>query len=326
MTVTLDDIQQARERLARYLPPTPLERANGLPEAAGEVWLKLENLNHTRSFKVRGALNAMLCLPEAERTRGVIAASTGNHAQGVAFAARLLGVDARIVMPTTASKRKIAGVKRLGAQAIMHGDSYEEAEAEARRMQREHGFAFVSPYNDPRVVAGAGTVGLEIAEAIPHVARVIVPVGGGGLISGIATALKTLRPGVEIVGVNPTVAPSMIAELNGDPPPLTHDTFADALPGAIETRSITIDIARARVDRWVTVEETAIARAMRWFVAEHGWIAEGGGIVGAAALRENLLPRIDGVTVVVVSGGNVDIGILSMALNTPETVVADAPP
>jgi len=305
MLPTFADVERARERLRPYLPATPLEEAVG---AAG-LWLKLENANRTHSFKCRGALNAMLLLDDAARARGVVAVSSGNHAQGVAWAARMLGIQSRIVMPEGVSRRKLAGVRRLGAEAILFGDTYEDAEREARRLCLELSATWLSPYNDAHVVAGAGTVGLEILEQLPHTARIIVPVGGGGLIAGIGLAAKHARPDIEIVGVNALASPDMYNEFYQLELPLGHDTLADALPGAIEAGSITRDLASQVVDRIVLVSEEDIRRAMQAMIFEQGWIAEGGGVVGLAAV-ENGSVELDRPTVAVITGGNVDADVL----------------
>jgi threonine dehydratase len=306
-----EQFTQARERLRPYLTPTPMELAPTLGE---NVWLKLENANKTHSFKARGALNAILSLAENIRARGVVTVSTGNHAQGIAYAAQLLGVRACIVMPNYAARRKVAGVRRYGAEAILHGDSYDAAEMEARRLEQAQGMTYVSPYNNPDVVAGAGTVGLEVYDVLPSVERVIVPVGGGGLISGLGAALKSLKPTIEVIGVNPLASPDMYNIFYQLEHPVTHETLADALPGAIETDSITLELAHQYVDRIVLVSEEAIARAMRWMVFEQGWIAEGGGVVGVAALQSGTIEP-GGVTVVVISGGNVDGDVLRRVLD-----------
>lgn len=302
LPVTLTDITAARERIRPYLDPTPLEAALTLGEG---TWLKLENLNKTRSFKARGALNALLSLDDTARSRGVVAASSGNHAQGVALAASLLGVGARIIMPTYTARRKIAGVSRYRAEAVLHGATYDEAEAEARRIEREEGLTYISAYNDPRVIAGAGTIGLEIADALPTARRIIVPVGGGGLISGIAVALKSLKPDITIIGVNAAESPEMYRAFYGLDLPASPDTLADALAGDIEAGSITLTIVSMLVDRIVLVSEQDIARAMRWLIYEAGYVGEGGGVVGLAALLSGALePQAEDV--VVISGGNVD--------------------
>ena len=188
--VTLGDIIRAGHRLAPHLPPTPLEAA---PELGESIWLKLENANKTHSFKIRGALNAILSLSPQERSRGIIAASSGNHAGAVAYAAHLTGASAQILMPKTTPMKKVNNVKRYGADALLVGDNYDEAEAEALRRVRAGG-TWISPYNDPQVIAGAGTIGEEILRQLPAVQRVLAPVSGGGLIAGVAVAVKELNP------------------------------------------------------------------------------------------------------------------------------------
>lgn len=311
MSVSLTDIEAAAERLRPYLPPTPLEPAPNFDS----VWLKLENANKTHSFKVRGALNTMLSLTPEERARGIVAVSTGNHAQGTAYAAHLLGLRAQVIMPEYAVRRKVAGVRRWGAEAVLFGETYDAAEIEARRIEREEGKTFISPYNDPRVVAGGGTVGLEIMVVLPRVDRVIVPVGGGGLISGIGCAVKSRFPQAEVIGVNPAESPDMYNIFYDLDLPLGHDTLADALPGEIERGSITRDLVRQYVDRIVLVSEHDIARAMRWLVYDAGWVGEGGGVAGIAALMNGAIePAPNRTTVVVITGGNVDADTLRAVL------------
>jgi len=302
--VELADILRAQMRLKHYLQPTPLEHAPGL---GAQVYLKLENANKTHSFKIRGALNAILSLTEAERSAGIIAASSGNHAQGVAYAAQLVGAAAQILMPEHTPKKKVNGVRRYGAQPVLFGENYDEAEAEALRRAREDRLTYVSPYNDPQVIAGAGTIGLEIVAALPDVERVVVCVSGGGLISGIATAVKALRPSAEVVGVNAQAAPAMYNVFYDTQHPQNWDTLAEALSGEIEAGSITIPIAEQHVDSMVLVSEEQIAAAMRWLLSEQGWLAEGGGVVGVAALLYQVIPDNDCLTAVVISGSNVDL-------------------
>ncbi len=305
----LADVALARYRLAPYLQPTPLEPALGL----ADVWLKLENTNPTHAFKIRGAFNALLALDEAARARGIVTASSGNHAQGIAYAAHRLGIKARVLMPPYTAKRKIAGVQRWGAEAVLFGDEMGETEREARRIERDEGLTCVSAYNDEHVIAGQGTIGLEILDALPQVERVVVPVGGGGLISGIALAIKALKPSVEVIGVNAAVSPDMYNFFYQAKLPLSHETLADALPGEVEAGSVTFDLVRRYVDRIVCVDEAAIAEAMRWMLAQQGWLAEGGGLVGVAALQSGVIAP-DGATAVVISGGNVDAETIARVL------------
>lgn len=309
--VTSADVQAARQRIAPYLHPTPLEYAPDL-----DVWLKLENANRTHSFKVRGALNALLSLSEAERAKGIVAASSGNHAQGVAYAAHLLNARAKILMPMHTPLRKVNGVRRYGAEAVLFGANYDETEAEARRLEKAEGLTFVSPYNDPMIVAGAGTIGLEMIDELPNIQRVIVPVSGCGLISGVGLALKAHNPAIEVVGVSSVSTPALYNFRHGTNLPQIWDTLAEALSGEIEAGSITFELTQQVVDQVVLVSEEAIAEAMRWIVFRAGWVVEGGGAVGIAALLSGVLKADERLTAVVLSGGNVDEDTLRRVLKT----------
>lgn len=304
------DIVEAQMRLRPYLPPTPLEFA---PNLGNAVYLKLENANKTHSFKIRGALNAILSLDKAARERGIVAASSGNHAQGVAYAAQLVGAQASILMPHHTPKKKVNGVLAYGAEAVLYGSNYDETEAEALRMAKEDAATYVSPYNDRMVMAGAGTIGLEIVEQLPTAERVLVCVSGGGLIGGIATAIKTLRPNCEVIGVCAESAPSMYNVFYGTDKEENWDTLAEALSGGIEEGSQTIPVAQKYVDKIVLVSEEQIAAAMRWMLGTQGWLVEGGGSVCVAALLHDIVPN-DKVTAAIVSGGNVDLETLEKVL------------
>jgi threonine dehydratase len=248
----------------------------------------------------------MLALDDDSRARGIVTASSGNHAQGVAYAAHLVGARARILMPVHTPRRKVAGVQRYGAEAVLFGDNYDATEAEGRRVERDEGLTFVSPYNDPQVVAGQGTIGLEILDELPQVERVLVPASGAGLISGVALAVKSLRPSVEVIGVNAESAPALYNLFYATSRPQVWETLAEALSGEIEAGSITLDLSRRYVDRVVCVSEQAIAQAMRWMIEEQGWVAEGGGVVGVAAFLSGVVPSDSRPTAIVISGGNVD--------------------
>lgn len=311
LPVTLADIVNAHQRIAPYLPPTPLEAA---PDLANNTYLKLENANKTHSFKIRGALNAFLSLDDSARERGIVAASSGNHAQGVAYAAHLVGAKAQILMPKHTPQKKVKGVQRYGAEAILFGDNYDEAEAEGLRRAREEGLTWVSPYNDARVIAGAGTMGIEIVQQLPDVERVVVCVSGGGLIAGVATAVKSLRPDCKVIGVNALSAPAMYNVFYDTDKPEVWDTLAEALSGDIETGSITVPIAQHYVDDIVLVTEEQIAAAMRWMMGVQGWLVEGGGAVGIAAMLHGVIPDNGKKTAVVVSGGNVDLSTVRQVL------------
>ena len=309
MNLPLADIVRAQHRLRPHLQPTALEPA---PDLGGNVWLKLENSNRTHSFKVRGALNAILSLSDDERKQGIVAASSGNHAAALAYAAQLTGASAQILMPRTTPQKKVKNVGRYGAEAVLFGDNYDEAEAEALRRAAERG-TWVSPYNDARVIAGAGTIGLEILEQLPQVERVVVPVSGGGLIAGIAAAVKQLDPAIEVVGVNAKSAPAMYNVFYEATHPQVWDTLADALSGDIEAGSITLPISQRYVDKIVLVSEAEIVAAMRLMLAA-GWVVEGGGAVAVAALLHGIVPADGRATALVVSGGNVDLAVLRRVL------------
>jgi len=301
--ITLGDIIRAQHRLKGLLQPTPLEAA---PDLGENIYLKLENTNKTHSFKIRGALNAVLSLDDVARQKGIVAASSGNHAQAVAYASHLTDTKAQILMPKHTPQKKVNGVKRYNAEAILFGDTYDEAEAEGLRRGREDGLTWVSPYNDPHVIAGAGTIGAEIIEQLPDVERVVVCVSGGGLIAGVATAIKELKPDVEVIGVNAESAPAMYNVFYESHKPQVWETLAEALSGEIENGSITVPISQKYVDDIVLVSEAQIANTMRWMINVQGWVVEGGGTVGVASLLHDILPRDGRVTAVVVSGGNVD--------------------
>jgi threonine dehydratase len=310
--LVFDDILAAKERLKAYLSPTTLEAA---PDLGEEIYLKLENTNKTHSFKIRGALNAILSLDEEARSKGIVAASSGNHAQGVAYAASLVGLSATILMPRHTPKKKIRGVLRYGAEAALIGNNYDESEAEALRMAHEEGYTYVSPYNDRWVMAGAGTIGIEIVEQLPNVERVLVCVSGGGLIGGVSTAIKALRPDCEVIGVCAESAPAMYNEFYGTKLPENWDTLAEALSGAIENGSMTIPVSKAHVDKIVLVSEAQIAAAMRYMVEIQGWLAEGGGCVGVAAVMHEVVPKDGKPTAIIISGGNVDVDNLRKILS-----------
>lgn len=311
MNLPLGDIVRAQHRLRPLLQATALEAA---PELGSNVWLKLENCNQTHSFKIRGALNAILSLSADERGRGIIAASSGNHAAAVAYAAQLTGASAQIVMPRTTPQKKVKNVQRYGAEAVLFGDNYDLAEAEALRRVAQ-GRTWVSPYNDASVIAGAGTIGLEILEQLPQVERVVVPVSGGGLIAGIAAAVKQINPAIEVIGVNAQSAPAMYSAFYEAARPQVWDTLADALSGDIEAGSITLPISQRYVDKIVLVSEAEIAAAMRFMLEVAGWVVEGGGAVAVAALLHEVVPADGRATALVVSGGNVDLAVLRGVLS-----------
>jgi threonine dehydratase len=310
--VTLGDVYAARRRMGSWVRKTPFEYSALLSEmTGGEVWLKLENRQITGSFKIRGASNRIALLTPDERRRGVVATSSGNHAQGVAYAARQFGVKAAIVVPNNTPKVKMNAIRALGADLTVHGDEYMEAERLAQKMSREGSITFLSPYNDPDLIAGQGTVGLELVEDIPSLDAVLVPVSGGGLISGIATVMKAASS-TEVIGIQTIASPVMHESVKAgriiDIP--MHNTVAEGLHGGIEQGSITFPICQSLVDSWIDVKETTILDALRLMLLHHHEVIEGSGAVGVAALMEDP-HRFKGRCVgVVISGGNVDEELL----------------
>ncbi len=300
--LNLFDVLSAQHRIREYLSPTPLETAIDLGE---NIYFKLENVNPTHSFKIRGALNAILAQENTAREKGIIAASAGNHAMGVAYGASLTGAKATIVMPAQAPKRKIHGAERYGATAILHGDIYDDAEDYARKLEQQQGKLFISPYNDPYVLAGQGTISLEIFEQLPSVKRIIIPASGGGLLGGVAMAAKLVNPDIEIIGVQSVATPAMYNLFYDEQLPQLN-TIADGLAGDIETGSITIPICKTYTDHIVLVEEAKIEEAIHWMFRTHGWVIEGAAAVGIAALLSQKITHDDRETIIIISGGNID--------------------
>ena len=305
---TLEQISSARERVSHELHVTPVTRATLLGNEAGvELFLKCENLQKTGSFKARGALNKLTVLDPAARERGVVTVSAGNHAQALAWAAGVVGVHATVVMPATASKAKADASAAYGAEVIRHGSAF-DAFDRAQSLATERKLTFVHPFDDEDIMAGAGTTGLEILEQAPDVETVIVPVGGGGLIAGIAAAIKQRRPAVRIYGVEPVGAAAMRDSLDrGHAVRLqVVDTIADGLAAPM-AGTLTYEVVRRYVDDVVLVTDEEIATAVRALLMRTKLLAEPAGAAGVAALLACKLPVRDGERVVaVLSGGNVD--------------------
>lgn len=294
-TPTADDIVAAREVIARHLDVTPVVRARAIGD---DVFLKLETVQPTGSFKVRGGLVAVAHGPD----RPIVTASAGNHGLGVAYAATTYGATATVVIPTNASSAKRAKLERFAVELVAVGTTYDDAEAHALELAGR-GAHFVSPYNDPDTIAGQGTIALELFDQLPELHTIVVPIGGGGLISGIALA-ATLRPDVRVVGVQADASPAVLAAVEHRGPITVRPTLADGLAGNLERGAVTVDIVRRHVERIVTVSEDDIIEAIRFLAYEHGLIVEGSGAVGIAALRRGLIGA-DGPTAVVITGRNI---------------------
>lgn len=312
--VTLPDVQAALGRIRDRIYLSPCARTETLSRLSGtSAFLKLENLQMTGSYKERGALNTLLLAGEAERARGLIAASAGNHAQGVAYHAGRLGVKATIVMPESTPIMKVANTRAHGARIVLHGANYDEAYAEARRLEQVEGLTFVHPFDDPRIIAGQGTVGLEILDQVPEVDAILVPIGGGGLVSGVAVAAKALRPEVRIVGVETEVLPSMLAALEAGRPVTLEpaSTIADGI-AVKRAGDLTFEHVRRLVDEIVTVSEEEIASAILYLLEKEKTVAEGAGAVTVAALMNRRAAGLEGRRVVaIVSGGNIDVNLVA---------------
>ncbi|MCW2723389.1 MAG: threonine dehydratase [Frankiales bacterium] len=313
--VTLDDIQAARRLLDGVARTTPVEPSRSLSErVGGPVLLKCENLQQTGSFKIRGAYVRIARLTEAERAGGVAAASAGNHAQGVALAARLLGCRATVFMPESAPLPKIAATKAYGAEVHLHGSTVDEALEAATAWAAERGAVLIHPFNHPDVIAGQGTVGLEILEQVPDVKTIVVGTGGGGLVSGIAVAVKALRPDVQVVGVQAAGAAAFPDSLRaGRPVALgAMATIADGIavgcPGDVTFRHV-----RELVDSIVTVDEDALSRALLYSLERAKLVVEPAGAAAVAALMEDP-GSFAGPVVAVISGGNIDPVLLSKVI------------
>lgn len=305
--VTLDEIEDARSRLEGVAVRTPLDRSRALSDiAGGPVFIKCENLQRTGSFKIRGAFNRISRLDEGERERGVIAASAGNHAQGVALAAALSGASSTVFMPQSASLPKVQATERYGAKVVLTGKDFGAAYEAAMRSADQTGAVFVHPYDHPHVIAGQGTIGCEIHEQMPEVATIVVPVGGGGLISGIAAAAKTLQPGVRVVGVQAAGAAAFPPSLEaGHPVTLEHlATIADGI-AANTPGEITFAHVSDLVDEVVTVTEEAISEALLVTLERMKLVVEASAAAAVAAVSQGL-GHLEPPVVVVLSGGNID--------------------
>ncbi len=305
------DITAAAERLAGRIVRTPVVEATALSERSGaRVFLKLETRQHTGSFKDRGALNRLLELTAEERERGVVTMSAGNHAQSVAYQCKRLGVPATIVMPVTTPFTKVRRTQQHGAKVVLHGDVLFEAEQRAREIVATEGLTLVHPYDDPWVVAGQGTVGLELMSEVPDLDVILVPVGGGGLIGGILTAVKGIRPEVQVIGVQTELYPSLQRMLNGLEPVQGGQTIAEGI--AVKSiGELPLAIARELLDDVLIVDEQAIESAIHLLLEEEKLLAEGAGAVGVAALtvyRERFAGKRVGI---ILTGGNIDTGMLA---------------
>jgi threonine dehydratase len=312
-SVTLTSIQTARARIGDAIYVSPCQLSNDLSELTGlPLHLKLENLQRTGSFKERGALNKLLTLSQAERERGVVTASAGNHAQGVAFHAAALGIRCQIVMPLATPQIKVAATRGFGADVVLHGSNYDEACEEALRRRLEEGRTFIHPFDDAEIINGQGTIGLELLEQVPDLEAVVVPIGGGGLISGVACALKETNPRIRVIGVEPEKLPSMLRAREAGAP-VTLNAEATVADGIAVRRAgdLTLPLVSRYVDEIVTVDDEEIASAILMLLEHEKTLAEGAGAAALAALLQSKTNLRQRRTVVLVSGGNIDVTLLA---------------
>ncbi|MBE0514160.1 threonine ammonia-lyase [Sulfurimonas sp.] len=310
-------IYEARERIKDVVVDTPFSYAPHLSKSSGcEVYLKKENLQVTGAFKIRGAYNKIATLEGAQKECGVIAASAGNHAQGVALSASMFGIKAVIVMPESTPLTKINGVKNYGAEVILHGINYDEAYAYALEHGKKNSLTFIHPFEDEEVIAGQGTLALDILDKCQDLDAVVIPVGGGGLISGMAAAIKSVNPNIEVIGVSAKGAPALknSYELKTAVDSLSVRTIADGI-AVRDTSPITLGYMLQSVDRFISVDDEEIASAILFLLEKQKLVVEGAGAVGVAALLHGKLEHLRGKKVaLVLSGGNMDVTLLSVII------------
>lgn len=312
--LTLADVRAAHERIRDAIVATPTLHSKTLSNLTGaNIYLKFENLQFTAAYKERGALNALLLMPEEARSRGVIAASAGNHAQGLSYHGTRLGVPVTIVMPKTTPTVKVMQTEAVGGKVVLEGEKFDDAYKHARLLEKELGLTFVHPFDDPNVAAGQGTVALEMLEEIPTIDTLVVPIGGGGLLSGMGTAARGINPDIELVGVQAELYPSMYALLNNKQMPCEGDTLAEGIAVKVPGE-FTSKVIRDIVDDIVLVSEPELETAVSLLLQIEKTVVEGGGAAGLAAVMANP-EKFKGKNVgIVLSGGNIDTRLLANVL------------
>ena len=318
MTISFAEIEAAAERIKNTVTRTPCPASIPLSEITGsKIFCKLEYLQRTGSFKERGACNALSLLGSKERALGVIAASAGNHALGLSYQGKLLGVPVTVVMPTRAPLTKVTNCRRFGAEVILHGTNIEQAKQRADEIAQERKLTYINGYDDPAVITGQGTMGIEILEQVPDADAIVIPIGGAGLIAGIALAAKTLKPNIRIFGVEPQRAASFVGALAAGKPLAvsTRPTLADGL-AVSKVGSNAFAVAKPFVEKVVTVDEHEIAIAILRLLELEKSVVEGGGAACLGALLAGYLPELKGLKVVLpLTGGNIDTNILGRVLD-----------
>ncbi len=312
--LTLDDVRAAAARIKGAVVRTDCDHSQTLSDITGaQVWLKFENLQFTAAYKERGALNALLHLNEEQRQRGVIAASAGNHAQGLSYHGTRLGIPVTIVMPRPTPTVKVMQTEQVGGKVVLHGESFDDAYAHARQLEGELGLTFVHPFDDPLIAAGQGTVALEMLEDVPDLDTLIIPVGGGGLASGMGTAARALRPDIKLIGVEAELFPSMYNRLKGTQYPSGGDTLAEGI-AVKEPGEFTSKVLAGLLDEFLLVSEAQIETALALLLQIEKTVVEGAGAAGLAAVMahpEHFKGRKVGI---VLTGGNIDTRLLANVL------------
>jgi len=317
MKVSLDDIKKAREVLRNVIRVTEIDKSVTLSKKLGtEVFLKHENHQYTGSFKLRGAYNKIQSLTKEQKTKGVVASSAGNHAQGVAYSATKAGVKSTIVMPRTAPLNKIEATRDYGADIVLHGEIYDDAFEQAKRLEQEQGSIFIHAYEDPLIIAGQGTIGIELMEALPDLDSVVVPVGGGGIISGIATAVKAINPKCRVIGVQSDQSDNLTRMFHHQPIQDSKkkiSTIADGIAVKKASPVIYESFLSKLVDEMVTVTDDEIVEAIVLLLERAKTVTEGSGAAAVAAIMNRKL-SLGKKTCVILSGGNIDLNIISKVI------------
>lgn len=313
-SLAIGDVRAAAQRIAGAVVRTPTMHSQTLSNIVGtEIWLKFENLQFTAAYKERGALNALLLLTQEQRDRGVIAASAGNHSQGLSYHGTRLGVPVTIVMPRTTPSVKIMQTESVGGKVVLEGETFDDAYAHARQLERERDLTFVHPFDDPHVAAGAGTVALEMLDDAPEIDCLVVPIGGGGLISGMSTVAKAQDRAIEVIGVEAALFPSMYARINGTPMRCGGDTLAEGI-AVKEPGEFTARIIGERVDDIMLVEEAELERAVSLLLQIEKTVVEGAGAAGLAAVLAHPARFAGKKLGLVLCGGNIDPRLLANVL------------
>ncbi|WP_170005554.1 threonine ammonia-lyase [Pseudopontixanthobacter vadosimaris] len=314
LPLTLADVEAAADRIAGAVVRTPTMFSQTLSNITGaRIWLKFENLQFTAAYKERGALNALLLMDKAQRERGVIAASAGNHSQGLSYHGTRLGVPVTIVMPRTTPTVKVMQTESVGGNVVLEGETFDDAYAHARKLEQQLGLTFVHPFDDPHVAAGAGTVALEMLADAPEIDCIVTPIGGGGLISGMATVAEALNPGIEVIGVEARLFPSMYNRLTGESLPCGGDTLAEGI-AVKEPGQFTEQVIRQRVDDILLADEASLENAVSLLLQIEKTVVEGAGAAGLAAVLDHPERFRDRNVGLVLCGGNIDTRLLANVL------------